>query len=267
MKALLKNLLAILGYELCPAPLAHKLSRSTDRFALETVAQNGLTINTVIDVGAAYGEWSSLARTIFPKARYILIEPLPQYDDWLNPLLTEFPNFSRIKAAAADHAGTLTFNLHEDWCGSSLLHEIEGPSVDGKPIEVKSITLDEAVKQHKLEGPFFIKLDVQGSENLVLSGATTILPQTACLLIETSMFEFYKNGPLIHDIFATMRQHDFVIYDILNLQYRLLDNALSQADLVFVPSDSPLRQYHIYASPDQRLQQNKRFIRDRNRNK
>ncbi len=208
-----------------------------------------------------------MAMSFFPHARYILIEPLPQYDDWLNPLLTEFPNFSRIKAAAADRAGTLTFNLHEDWCGSSLLHETEGSSVDGKPIEVKSITLDEVVKQQKLEGPFFIKLDVQGSENLVLSGATTILPQTACLLVETSMFEFYKNGPLIHDILATLRQYDFVIYDILNLQYRLLDNALSQADLIFVPSDSPLRQYHIYASPDQRLQQNKSFIRDRNRNK
>jgi hypothetical protein len=52
-----------------------------------------------------------------------------------------------------------------------------------------------------------------------------------------------------------MRQRDFVTYDVLSPQYRLLDNALGQVDLAFVPEHSLLRREHIYASPLQRREQ------------
>jgi FkbM family methyltransferase len=264
MKKLINTILSKFGYEL--KRISDSRFRHTDQWSLQVAAKNGLNVATIIDVGAAFGDWSRMAIKAFPHAQYILVEPLPQYDEWLTPLLAEFSNFTRIKAAAADCTGSMTFNIHEDWCGSSLLHEVEGDVVDGQPIQVETVTLDEVIQQQNVSGPFFIKLDVQGAEDLVLRGAKSILRQTECLLVETSMFEFYKGGPLIHDVIATMRHYDFVIYDIINLQYRLLDNALSQADLVFVPSNSHLRKYHVYASPHQRLEQNKNFIRDRKPN-
>jgi FkbM family methyltransferase len=260
MKLLMRRFLTALGFELRRLPSTDQ-ARSTHEVALRIAVRNGLHVNTVIDVGAAFGDWTRMCMGLFPQAKYILIEPLAQYDEWLRPLLNEFPNVTRVKAAAADRPGQATFFFHEDWVGSSLYHEAEGPLVDGTPLQVDTTTIDEIVQQQKLSGPFLLKIDVQGAELQVLEGAPTTSQQTEYLLVETSFFEFFKKGPLIHDVIAYMRQREFVIYDILSLHYRLLDNALGQVDLAFVPEHSLLRREQVYASPHQRQRQTKQIKR------
>lgn len=258
MKSIVRSFLAVLGFELGRLEPTGQ-ARNTHEVALQIAARNGLHINTVIDVGAAFGYWTRMCMGLFPQAKYVLIEPLTQYDEWLRSLLDEFPNVTRVRAAAANSPGRATFFLHEDWVGSSLYREAEGPAIDGTPLQVDTTTVDEIVRQQGLSGPFLLKIDVQGAELRVLEGATTTLQQTEYLLVETSLFEFFKNGPLIHDVIAYMRQRDFVIYDILSPQYRLLDNALGQVDLAFVPKHSLLRREHVYATPQQRLEQIKQI--------
>lgn len=155
------------------------------------------------------------------------------------------------------------FFFHADWVGSSLLQETEGPQIDDRAIHVQTVRLDDLVEQQKLTGPFLLKIDVQGAELQVLSGATNILRQAEYILVETSLFKFFKDGPLLQEVIGYLQQHNFVVYDILNPQYRPLDNALGQVDLVFVPAHSILRKEHIYASPQQRLEQNRQFIKNR----
>jgi FkbM family methyltransferase len=258
MKSLVRKLFAVFGFELRrlgPTDIA----RGTHKVALQVAAQNGLQINTVIDIGAAFGDWTRMCMGLFPQARYVLIEPLAQYDEWLCSLLDEFPNVTRVKAAVADRPGRATFFIHEDWVGSSLYREADGLAVDGTPLQVDTIILDEIVQRQNLLGPFLLKIDVQGAELRVLEGATTTLQQTEYLLVESSLFEFFNNGPLMRHVISYMRERDFVIYDILNPQYRLLDNALGQIDLAFVPEHSLLRREHVYASPCQRRRQTEQF--------
>lgn len=259
MKALIRKLLAQFGFELCRSGTAIRLARATDRSALRGAVQNGLRVNSVIDIGAAVGSWTRLCLDFFPEARYILVEPLLQYDKPLSLLLKDFPNLTRVKAAAAARVGQSMFFLHEDLYGSSLYRETEGATVDGLPILVETTTIDAIVQQQGLAGPFLLKIDVQGAELQVLEGAAATLPQTEYLVIETSLFEFFKGGPLIHEIIAGLQRYDFVIYDIINPRYRPLDNALGQVDLIFVPDHSQLRREHVYASPQQRQAQTERF--------
>ena len=56
-----------------------------------------------------------------------------------------------------------------------------------------------------------------------------------------------------------MKERGFVVYDIFDLKYRLLDGAMSQIDIAFVPEKSELRKFHFYATREQRKQQNQRF--------
>jgi hypothetical protein len=56
-----------------------------------------------------------------------------------------------------------------------------------------------------------------------------------------------------------MKGIGFVVYDIMGLQYRPLDCALSQADLAFVKESGPFRRTHFYATPSQRTEQNRRI--------
>ena len=47
--------------------------------------------------------------------------------------------------------------------------------------------------------------------------------------------------PLFAEIVAWLNDRDWVAYDICGLTRRPLDKALWQADLIFVPRNSPLR--------------------------
>ena len=59
-----------------------------------------------------------------------------------------------------------------------------------------------------------------------------------------------------------MLERGFVIYDIFDISYRLLDKGMSQANVAFVPEQSNYRQSHIYATPEQRKEQNQRLLRE-----
>ena len=74
--------------------------------------------------------------------------------------------------------------MHADKYGSSLLREIEGPSVDGVPRQVPIITVDQACSDRNLKGPYLIKVDVQGAELQVLAGASRTLQQTEAVILE-----------------------------------------------------------------------------------
>jgi hypothetical protein len=110
--------------------------------------------------------------------------------------------------------------------------------------------------------PYLLKLDTQGSELEVLRGAEhTVLPGAVAVLVETSLFQFFNGGPLIADVIEYMSSHGFVIYDVVDLQYRPLDGALSQLDLLFVRRDDQLREHHYFATPRQREIANERQLR------
>jgi len=107
--------------------------------------------------------------------------------------------------------------------------------------------------------PYLIKIDVQGAELDVLAGGQTTLSQAEFVLLEVSLFQFFQQGPIFCDVVGYMKSKGFVPYDILGLQYRPLDRALSQIDISFVKETGLLRQFHHYATPGQRREQNRQF--------
>ena len=141
-------------------------------------------------------------------------------------------------------------HVHKDWVGSSIYRETEGKHVDGKDRTVPLKTLDTLCHECELSGPYLIKVDVQGAELDVMAGAKQVLGQTEMVILETSLFQFFVDGPQFHDTVSVMREYGFVVYDIFGLQYRLLDGALSQVDLLFVREEGIFRQQHVYAIND-----------------
>ncbi len=70
---------------------------------------------------------------------------------------------------------------------------------------------------------------------------------------------FFKGAPSFYDVVTFMKSKDLVAYDILGLQYRALDNALSQVDIAFDKETGLFRKYHYCATRRQREGQNRRF--------
>jgi len=88
LKELVTKILGIFGLEV------RKKSGVLERSfiaALEHASSLGLFPATVIDVGAAYGTFTLECHNIFPKSRYLLIEPLQEYERYLQKVVETVP--------------------------------------------------------------------------------------------------------------------------------------------------------------------------------
>ena len=261
LRDVIKKSLGLVGLEIqrkAASPLlSHKdCLRSSVLGVLQQVKKQGFSPATVIDVGAAYGSFAMQCHDVFQDPRYMLVEPLVEYQPHLEAVIqAQIPNAEYISAAAAAKSGEVTINVHPDLVGSSLYLEKEEFNVNGVPRIVPRITLDHLVRHAKLEPPFLLKIDTQGAELNVLSGYEENLQQTEFVILEVSFFKFFERGDQLHDVIAFMKSRGFVAYDMCDFQYRPLDDALSQVDIVFVKEEGQFRRHHFYATFEQRREQ------------
>ena len=234
------------------------MDRDTLLGALRNAAAAGLTGSTVIDVGAASGTPSLY--TTFPAAKHLLVEPLAEFQDHLANIVQRIDGVVFAGTAGAE-PGEAVFNVHEDLSGSSLLKEAEGGGVDGRERIVPQSTLDHLVADYGFVGPFIVKVDTQGAELEVLKGASRVLSEAAFVVLEMSFHPFFLGGPEVVEVVEFMATRGLLPYDVVDLQYRPLDGALSQVDMAFVPPDSPLRRARGYATEAQRADHNEAFRR------
>jgi len=226
--------------------------------SLQNAINSGLCPSTVIDIGAAYG--TPPLYKAFPKAKHLLVEPLTEYASALQNITATLTDAAYIIAAAGESPGEIILNVHPDLVGSSIYKEEEDSNVNGVERIVPLITLDNYCQDQQAQGPYLIKIDTQGAEIEVLKGANQILEDTSFIILEVSLFEFFKGGPQLYDCITYMKSKGFVVYDIFDPQYRLLDGAMSQVDVAFVRESSHFRQYHFYATQEQRDLQTKQFL-------
>ena len=244
---MLLRLLRAAGYEIRRAPARVSLSG-----ALANLRRAGFHPRAVIDVGAAHGDFTRAAASVFPDARFLLVEPLEEFAGPLGEVAAMLPSAHVAAAAAAARQGEVTLNVHPDLVGSSLYREEEDSDVNGSPRGVPAVTVDGVVGDAGAEGPFLLKVDVQGAERDVLEGAKETLANTGFVLLELSLFHFFKGAPEFAAMISHMESLGFVPYDIVGLSHRPLDGALAQIDMAFVPADGPLRRHHHFATPAQR---------------
>ncbi|MCB0336986.1 MAG: FkbM family methyltransferase, partial [Bdellovibrionales bacterium] len=165
---------------------------------------------------------------------HVLIEPIAEHEPALIEVCAKFPNATHIIAAAAASTGTTQLRINKDLRHSSIVEDVI-PSERHIFREIPTIALDDLVAQSNLQGPFVIKIDVDGREVDVLQGAKQALKKTEYAIIESTLFG------QIYDVMDFMRSQGFVVYDIVELAYRPLDGALWQVDMAFVKENSIYR--------------------------
>ncbi len=257
-KSVVKGLLERSGFEVSRRQAWIAPGRATQRGSLQQLSHLGCAPATVIDVGAADG--TPPLYEVFPSARHILVEPLEEFAPTLRSWAARLGRADVVIAAAGAEPGIATLNVHPDLVGSSMMRESEDSDVNGVERQVELVTLDSLVDRFDAPGPYVVKVDTQGSELEVLKGGLRrVLPATDAVLLEVSLFQFFAGGPLALQVLDWMAQLGFAIYDIADPQYRPLDGALSQVDMLFVRDDGSFRRHHQYATSEQRRQQNDRI--------
>jgi len=150
------------------------------------LAQGGFSPRYIVDVGANRGIWTRVAVKHFPEARYVMIEPQEALKQYSSDLLNGNGRVTWITAGMSDANGTLPFYTSRRDDSSSFM---EGRRENGTaPVDVPILTLNDIAAKYCGGAPDLVKIDAEGFDLKVLSGASDILGKTDVILIEALVF-------------------------------------------------------------------------------
>ena len=199
--------------------------------ALATLIDAGVRFGSVLDVGVNY-ETTPLKNT-FPNLKHHLFEPVQFYFDYIESGYKEVPHLLH-RVALSDQQGTAYLNSYAMFGDGKISHshlaDKPASSTDDffvRCTEVAKTTLDREMANDD-GAPYLLKIDVDGHEPQVLSGAQDTLRRTAAVVIEATL----PRVPVLIDRFA---EWGFRLFDVVDLSYYRA--MLQQVDLVFVRDD------------------------------
>jgi FkbM family methyltransferase len=215
--------------------LGRKPILGDEELAYRRLRANGFEPAGIIDVGAYEGNWTRVARRVFPNCPILMVEPQEIKCAALNRVRAELLNVLHVPYLLAESAGeTVTF--YEMETGSSTLPEnSNAPRVSRRMV---THTLDEVAEG--LDGPLFLKIDVQGAELRVLDGGRATLDRAEIIQLEVAMLPYNVGAPTFLDVIKYMDQRGFVPLDYSGF-IRPNGRNLVQVDILFTNRDSVMR--------------------------
>jgi FkbM family methyltransferase len=141
--------------------------------------------DVVVDIGAHLGLMTVIASKLAGKEGHVYaFEPTPSTYETLQSVvaLNHAGNVTCCHAAVSAKDGQIDFFLSEDE-GSNSNSLLARNQRDRKPVRVKVVSLDAFARENRITRIAVLKIDAEGSELDVLSGADTVLRQHRPLVI------------------------------------------------------------------------------------
>ncbi len=236
----LRRALEALGYTVHRWP-TNRFDGMRDALALLRMA--GYAPRVVIDCGANRGDWSRLARSVFPHAAFHLVEPQPACASLLSELAARTPGIFVHPVAVTEPGVTHVRMVGGGWTGGGTGAFVACPvEVGTDEVRCPATTLDSLLADRVTRADrALLKLDLEGHEISALSGGTRLLASTEVVLTEVQFYEIESNGrAAFGDIMKFLHDRGFELYDFACLSPRPRDRRLRIGDVFFVQHDSPL---------------------------
>jgi FkbM family methyltransferase len=225
MKKLAKSVLGALGYEV--------RRKHTAGFHASYVAQLCRPA-TVIDVGVGYGTYALYEA--FPRARFVLIEPLRDYASAIGKISEKYDCRVFYKAVS-DTPGTQEIIVDTGHLTKSSLIERAPLTQTGNRLEKRMIevtTLDLIFAETgSLAEPVLLKIDTEGYELKALQGAHALLRATEIVIAEVSVAKRFEETYEFEDIIRFMDESGFYLLTFLSICHRRGELRPRFADVVF----------------------------------
>ncbi len=241
MKRIIKSFFRLLGLELRRAGTGNRVQLEDDAWGasmmhgLARMSALGIRPASVIDLGAAQGNWTRQAMRFWPDAQYLLFEPLQERENELETFRKTHPNAHLVLSAAGKQKGKVEFTVSDDLDGSGVYPDQAGT----KKRTVDVATIDDEVHRLGLKPPFLLKFDTHGFEVPILEGARQTLKHTDLVVMECYGFRLSPGSLLAYEMCAHLEQYGFRLCDIVDVMRRPGDKLLWQCDLFFLPVSHP----------------------------
>jgi FkbM family methyltransferase len=218
----LQKLARVLAYpQWLKALLAHRVAAGAEHLH----SLSGLRCLTVVDVGANRGQFSLLARRLFPAARIIAFEPLPGPARVYRSVFDGDSAAILHPVALGCSTGPAHMHVALDDDSSSLLpitplQEKLFPGTGEFAQETVSVgPLDAFVSASDVQPPALLKIDVQGYELEALKGCETMLDRFSHVYVECSFVELYSGQASASEVADYLHRHGFALKGVYNLTY------------------------------------------------
>lgn len=236
------------------AALTHPLRRLLQSVGLDIVRAgnaprttllglNQRPIRTIIDCGANSGQFARYVRQLFPDASLYCFEPLAEPFQSLSAWAEKQQGrVSCFKVALGQDDGTVTMHHHVAHSPSSSLLRTT-PQEEARfaktlrqvGVSVPLAKLDTILgsRLDLMASEILLKLDVQGYEDRVLSGADRVLRKADACVLEVCVFPLYHAQAAFSRLVSLLDEYGFVYRGNLDQSYSE-DGQVMWLDAVFV---------------------------------
>jgi FkbM family methyltransferase len=199
----------------------------------------GFAPKHIIDIGANKGDWTRTAIEFFPEAHYTLIEPQDKLKSHIDDLIRDGYKIRWINAGAGDQAGSLRFTVAGRDDSSTFVMSQEEALAQGLHQEMVEVrTLNDIVATSNVPLPEMVKIDAEGFDLKVLSGASALLGKTEVFLAEAAICANLENT--LAKMIQRMSELKYRLVDITDLNRSPRTGALWLCEVAFVRDESPL---------------------------
>jgi FkbM family methyltransferase len=182
-------------------------------------------VERVIDVGAAQGQFGKKCRSYGFRGELISFEPLEKSYKQLVYVSSRDIHWTAWKLALSSREGEAELRIASNEGHSSSLNEMLPSHTLGAP-EVKVVgtekvavtTLDRFLfsnPETKALGRFALKIDAQGEELNVLSGAEETLARCYSVLLEMSLTPLYLGSSNWQDLISYLESRGFTMVGLI----------------------------------------------------
>ncbi|MGD0038760.1 MAG: FkbM family methyltransferase [Bacteroidota bacterium] len=190
---------------------------------------------SLVDIGAAKGDFTSSFLEAFPGAQAVLFEPTGKSVVALQERFRENTRIQILSHAIGNAQGTATLYSYEQSENNSLLNSlVQDAEVLQNSVKVE--TLDDCLAQSgMLSKVDMIKIDTQGTDLKVIQGARKTIERFHPLILAEAIFvPLYDGQDSYYGILDFMRQLEYHLAGIFEMHCRQ-DGLLAFADLLFLP--------------------------------
>ena len=191
----------------------------------KTISILDKTPQTIFDIGGNIGYFSLYLTKCFPMANIHCFEPIPNtYKYLLKDIeLNDADNIKTYNLGLSNFKQSVEMFYNHNGCGASSLRNLL-PEDNVEKIVCEFTTLDEFVKEHKIDNIDFIKCDVEGAEKLVYEGGLKTIEKFKPVIYSemlrkwSAKFNYHPN-----DIIKLLAELNYDCYAISEESYYKID--------------------------------------------
>jgi FkbM family methyltransferase len=190
------------------------------------------SVQVIFDVGANVGETVCWLRRAFPHAHIVAFEPVKATFRELERRVGHLPNVTLLNVALGEQPKVEVMYLQMHSGHNSLNPSVNHPAPAGHSEKVQVETVQNIARKLALPRIDFFKIDTEGYELPVLTGATDCLPTTAFIYAEIGV-ETEGRRTNFFALHEFLGRHGFAFFGLYE-PYHYEDGRFRRANALFV---------------------------------